>query len=451
MQITEIVNQLKAVLPKYTQDFSNLVSVSSLTRSGSVVTATTSTAHGLIAGNKVLISGAKTPITVSSLTRNGIYALAITATKHNLIKPTETVEISGAVETDYNGTKTLVWTPPVVYIESITISGNTATVTTSKPHGLVDNANVQINISGVTPIEYNVTTALDSVPTDSTFTFTIYGVTEDGKSNYDGPMQMRQVLNAYTFIYEVSGSPTTPATGTITQIYEYKDGYNGYQTVVTAATTTTFTYAITSTPNSPAQGTIAAAVYINITGAVDYDRGREYFESQNEIDRKGKWIVVTVEDEIGNKNNYNKTDAISYNAKGVEIREQSYQNLNVYVFLPCGATNDALLYAATRDLAASYKPYIYKCLLGFSPSNPLVDSFYSKLTPVANGMVSFNASYYVHVYKLQASCWANQSDAIQPEDLFAFRTFAFNVLDNTTLQTDSTVMEINGEVDEANS
>tara|TARA_R110000868_G_scaffold17344_1_gene76330 strand:+ start:10995 stop:12332 length:1338 start_codon:yes stop_codon:yes gene_type:complete len=445
MQAQEIINQLKGVLPKYTSDFTTNYTISSLTRSSSTVTATTSSDHGLIAGNKVLIKGAKTPITVSSLTRNGVNALAITATDHNLIKNQTDVEISGADQADYNGTQILVWKTPVIYIESITIAGTTATVTTTSAHGLLDDANIEVQISGVRQFFYNGNFALDSVPTTTTFTITVQGITENGSSNGSKPMQMQLLLNSKTFMFEVSGSPTTPATGTITQIFEYKEGYNGYKTILTVPTSASFTYAITSTPNSPAQGTISARVWPTVAGFVTYERASDYFVSVATSGQSNKWVFVVLDDENVNKNNFNRTDAVSYNAPGLAVREQSYQNVTIYIFLPCGATNDEVSYIVTRDAGAAYKPHIYKALLGFAPSSGLSDDYYSRLTPVANGMKAFTGSYYAHYFTFQASCWANQSDAVAPDDLSAFRTFDFDVIDNEGF--DTSVMEIVGDVD----
>jgi len=117
----------------------------------------------------------------------------------------------------------------------------------------VDDSNIEVQISGVRQQNYNGNFSLDSVPSATTFTYTVQGITEDGVSNGSKPMQMQLLLNSRTFMFEVSGSPVTPATGTITQIFEYKSGYNGYQTVLSVPTTTTFTYAISTTPNSPAK------------------------------------------------------------------------------------------------------------------------------------------------------------------------------------------------------
>lgn len=453
MKTEEIVNQLKAILPRYTGDFTTNLSVSSLTQTAGTATATTATAHGLTVGEKVLIVGAKVPLTITSLTRTGNYVLAITSGKHPLIRGNTTVEISGADQSDYNGTKTLYTdknhflSAPLIDIESITISGTTATVTTKTAHGYVNNANVEVQVFGATNENYNKVTTLDSVPSDTTFTYTVYGATEDAVSLRS--LQCKQIINAYTFIFEVSGSPTTPATGTITQLTTYKDGYNGYKTVVSVPTSTTFTFACTSTLGSPAQGTILARFNPCITGAVEYERAAAMFQSEVESRQSTKWAVVVLGEETTSKNQRNTGDGISNNLNGESIRENFYQNATVYIFIPCGTTNDELLYALTKDRAYSYKPHIFRALLGFKPTSNLEQVRYSSLISVSNGMFLFNGSYYVHQYTFQANGWFNQGDGIEPDDVFAFRTFDFDVLDNEGFET--SVMQIDGDVDEEDS
>ena len=452
MKTEEIVNQLKAILPRYTGDFTTNLSVSSLTQTAGTATATTSTAHGLTVGNKVLIVGAKVPLTITSLTRVGNYALAITSGKHPLIRGNTTVEISGATQSDYNGTKTLYTdknhflSAPLIDIESITISGTTATVTTKTAHGYVNNANVEVQIFGASNENYNKVTTLNSIPTSTTFTYTVHGATQDAAASPAKSLQCKQIINAYTFIFEVSGNPATPATGTITQLTTYKDGYNGYKTVASIPTSTTFTYACTSTLGTPAQGTISARHNPCIAGAVDYEKAAAMFQSDVDIGQSNKWAVVVLGEETTSKNQRNTGDGISNNLNGESIRENFYQNATVYIFIPCGATNDELLYALTKDKAYSYKPLIFKALLGFKPSSNLELIRYSSLISVINGMFLFNSSYYVHQYTFQANGWFTQGDGVEPDDVFAFRTFDFDVLDNKGFET--SVMEIDGDVDE---
>lgn len=502
MKLTDIVNQLKAVLPKYTTDFSNVLSISSLARSGSVVTATTSSPHGLdnykgvfatyddlvaayptattndyafvtatntqwiyggaatkawsntnanILSTKVLITGAKTPILISSLTQVNGYASAICATKHNLTKASTTVEISGADQILYNGNHNLVWTPQVFQIESITIDVNTniATVTTVEDNGFVANANFEIEITGTAQAAYNRKTAIASIIDSKTFTIAdVYGANEDGANAFGKLWQVRQILNAYTFIFEVDGAAISPATGTIYQVYEYQEGYNGYKTILSAPTPTTFTYAIDSAPLSPAQGSINAITTPNITGSVSLERAADFYTTAYNSDNSKKWMAVVLGDRIFSKSNFNSTDAQTYNANGDIIREMYYQDIIVYIFLPCGSVTDELMVIETVDLANDYFADVCHCLLGFAPPSGLTEAQFSRMSPTSSGMVSFNNAFYIYQITFQATNYINEGDAVAPADLSAFRTFHFDVLSNTDNQTN--VMEIAGEVDQEN-
>ena len=84
----------------------------------------------------------------------------------------------------YPSTSSAVISAQVISVLSITRSGNTATVTTISDHNL--GSNVPVTMAGAVETDYNVTDA------DIT------------------------VTGSDTFTYQVSGSPTTPATGTIT-------------------------------------------------------------------------------------------------------------------------------------------------------------------------------------------------------------------------------------------
>ena len=107
MKAIEIVNRLKEVLPKYTEDFNTSISISSLTKSGSTITCTTATAHGLLTNDYITIRGAKEPISLTLITFVDNVATATSSTDNKLIKPSQFsksyVEITSA-NFDYNGT-----------------------------------------------------------------------------------------------------------------------------------------------------------------------------------------------------------------------------------------------------------------------------------------------------------------------------------------------------------
>jgi len=107
MKGIHIVNRLKEVLPKYTDDFNATALISSLSKSGSLITGVTTTNHNLTTGDYVTIKGAKEPITLSAITFVGNIATATSSTDHKLTNPASYyqsfVEISSA-NSDYNGT-----------------------------------------------------------------------------------------------------------------------------------------------------------------------------------------------------------------------------------------------------------------------------------------------------------------------------------------------------------
>lgn len=430
MKTKDIVNQIKAILPKYTNDFTSNNFITSLTRSGSTVTAITSSPHNLAINKLALINGAKTPILIDSLTQKNGVAIAITNTEHNLYKGLTTTEISGANQAQYNGIKTII-TPPILEIESISILGNIATVTTVKDHGYLVNSKFNVRIFNVKQSAYNKDTLINSIPTPKTFTYTVYGASENAVNAFGKMMQVQQLENSYVINFSVDNSALSPATGIIYQLSNYQDGYNGYKTILTVPTPTSFTYLIDSSPLSPAQGTISVRNNPTVSGAINLDMAIAHFETEF-ISNQNNWIYVIAEDEVTSRNNKSKTDAISYAANGYALREQNIQMINVYLFL---RSQNELLHSDTRDKAVSYKQPLCKALLGFKAPSVFTDNLYSSLLLINNGSEIFNQSYYVHRFTFEATNYYTNCDAIEPSDLSAFRVFDFELkdFDNNTI------------------
>jgi len=103
MKASDIIIQLHSELPKHTELFSTNIALSSLTFSGGVVTATTSSAHGLSTNDTVVIQDALSPNPLPSLTSSEGIATATTLGNHDLTEnfpdgPDSTVNITGAVD-----------------------------------------------------------------------------------------------------------------------------------------------------------------------------------------------------------------------------------------------------------------------------------------------------------------------------------------------------------------
>ena len=119
MQAIDVVNKLKEIVGEYTDDFSDISSLTSLTRSGSTITAVSPAAHGLATGNYLTIRGAKEPISLTSITRIDNIATVISTTDHKLSDPSLYspaqrplyIELSGNTPSDYNGIFELLTVP----------------------------------------------------------------------------------------------------------------------------------------------------------------------------------------------------------------------------------------------------------------------------------------------------------------------------------------------------
>ena len=113
MKAQDIVDQLAKVLPLYTSGFSNALSIVSAQVSGTTVTVTTDGNHDLEDGQAVAITGIEAPVQIDATSFNKVGSTATFATlqQHDLTLSEldkqnggKTITISGATETEYNGT-----------------------------------------------------------------------------------------------------------------------------------------------------------------------------------------------------------------------------------------------------------------------------------------------------------------------------------------------------------
>lgn len=112
MKASQIIDQLRAILPKYTDKFTNEITISSLTFSSGTVTAITSIAHNFATGDIVNIVGALSPNAINYFDIDPINNRIITfgvENPHDLTKGfQQTVNLSGFTQEIYNGDKELV-------------------------------------------------------------------------------------------------------------------------------------------------------------------------------------------------------------------------------------------------------------------------------------------------------------------------------------------------------
>lgn len=109
MKASDIIKQLQIVLPTVTDSFSTQIALQSVTPVGTTATAKTSVAHNLSIGDAVNVTNTFSPIGISSITRNGDTGTATTDTPHDITEGFfDSVTISGANESEFNGTFSLV-------------------------------------------------------------------------------------------------------------------------------------------------------------------------------------------------------------------------------------------------------------------------------------------------------------------------------------------------------
>lgn len=157
-------NTTSNMILEYTEKQINLT-VTSLTEVNYVVTAITSVPHGFDTGTSLIISGA------SDTGYNGEYIITVvsdTAFTYTVASTglTDLLNMAGVATATYDNTIRQT-------ITGISRTGVTATATTTTDHGYV--VNELITISGATEPQYNGEFRITSIPTPTTFTYTVSG------------------------------------------------------------------------------------------------------------------------------------------------------------------------------------------------------------------------------------------------------------------------------------
>lgn len=315
-------------------------------------------------------------ISVASLSRSGATVSALSV-GHGLTTG-DYVTIKGA----YEGNPA-----------TITSADGVATVTTTNDHDLTE----------IGPHQYNV------------YPFNQATISGADQGEYNGTFNVASVPNRKSFTYNISGSPASPATGTITLL---QDTYNGrYE--ITVVDDDNFTFQIVGTPETPATGTITAETEARISGAVSIERAvRGYTKQLN-----GKlWAFVVIGDITISKDRNIFSDATSTMSQQEEWRQRLIEPLSVFVFIPSTSSLSSRL---SRDLVEDIRPILYKSLVGVKFPTTLTDETWSMLTPVGDRMSgeASDDSFYVHEFMFERVVDMTYVDTVGPDDNNAFRDF----------------------------
>lgn len=163
MKAQDIVNQLSAIIPLYTDGFSNSVGITSISVVGTTAIVTTDSPHGLIENQNVALIGINAPVQIdaASFIRTGSSATFetlqdhdITLSERDIASGGKIIDISGANEAEFNGSFQLI---KVVNRRKLIINVVDSGPSIISGSPIVENANGNI-FNGLVPA-VNVTTS----------------------------------------------------------------------------------------------------------------------------------------------------------------------------------------------------------------------------------------------------------------------------------------------------
>ncbi|MDE2103347.1 MAG: hypothetical protein KGL39_39265 [Patescibacteria group bacterium] len=218
------------------------VPLTSITSAGTTATATSAIPHNLFVGAATTISGATPSGYNGSITVTGV--LSSTQFTYTLGSPQTQAATGNMAAQVAQATLTTAQTTTTVPVLSLTSNGTTATAVTSAFHNL--SVGSSVTISGATP------------------------------SGYNGTVTVTGIVNQTSFTYTLSGSLSSPATGTIQAVVltpqvahglwpgasftlsgAGQSGYNGTFIVTGVPSPSQLTFTLAAPTQSPATGTIS--------------------------------------------------------------------------------------------------------------------------------------------------------------------------------------------------
>lgn len=308
---------------------------------------------------------------------------------------------------------------------SITSSGTTATVTTSVAHGLttgdianISGSKVPLDIVSLTQVD-NLVTAETTSKHDLTEGFAdttvspieIIGATE---TDYNGIFPLLTQTDRTHFTYQITGDPSSPATGSPQLLENLKFGYNGLHTV-TVTGATTFSYSLKQPLGSPAAGTIICRVRPRIAGVINVERAGEAYTKQG---ANKLWAFVTLDERVANKSRATTNDAVDDPNFGTAYRQYVLHPFSIYIFIP---TSGEIGAEKARDLADKTLSVFCTSVTGITFSSEFSQPPYSRTVYESDNFSAYTDAFYVHQYIFQASEYITFFDTAGIDFGVAFR------------------------------
>lgn len=310
-------------------------------------------------------------------------------------------------------------------VVSITSSGLVATVSTLTSHDL--NTGDPVNVFGskvpnpltsltqvdnigsaTTTNDHDLTTGFPNTTVDP---ITIEGATEP---DYNGEHPLLSVPDRKNFTYQITGNPTSPATGAPTLIEDLKFGYNGLH-VVTVTGTNTFTYAIPKVLGSPAAGDFKIRTRFRISAIISAERAEESYTKQG-TDKL--WAFVVLDQRVANKSRSTNTDGVTDIGVGAAFRQYVLHPFAIYVFFP---TTTEIGARKSRDEANDLLAVFCSSVVGIRQSSNFTQEPYTRTVYDSDNFFLYNTAFYIHEYIFQASEYITFKDTAGIDFGVAFR------------------------------
>lgn len=196
MIASDVAERLTSEVPKYTDLFSDVFTITTIVNAASVSTVQTSTDNNLSVGDPVLITDVIVPIDQSTLSRVLTVGTLVTAVDHDLTKAIAiTITIANAADANFNGTFAVI---QIVNRRTIkfTIADSGATSTTGGE--LLDSARYDQAYNGLFQVASIVSPTIFTVSTPGSLAGTSTGGQAKTNTRISASANMQRSLAGYT-------------------------------------------------------------------------------------------------------------------------------------------------------------------------------------------------------------------------------------------------------------
>lgn len=274
---------------------------------------------------------------------------------------------------------------------SLNLPNNTAIIETADVHEFTDDFKETLDISGANESEWNNT------------------------------FKILSCIDRYKIEIQISGAITSEPTGPA--VVEEID-LPRYNTLfeVTAATASDFAVAVVNAPDGVlfGSGEFIELNKVNVSSDVDFDRILNFAYTKQEVDTV--WIFIVAGATGSSRSRDSDTDFDQTYQIGEKRIIHTQDNISVFAFYPTFKEVSAV--QAQDNARNELKNALIRLLVGFVPDSSLCAPS-NMIYYIADGIETYNASYYVHRYDFAANVDITDDDTYLP-DSFAVRKITSN-------------------------